>query len=114
MNLFNPRRASFELGYLRNWIQRGISQLVHRQLLAPVIGNKDSVRPDGAHNQHRKDSFATTRSDTHALAVIDVQFLRQVGMNFHVWFRALLNQKTNTSCLITREILIDHAATGEY
>src|SRR5439155_26758693 len=100
MNFLDARGASFEFRNLRSRIERRIRQLIHRQLLAPVIRNEDRVRANRADDEHRKGSFASARCDSHALAIIDLQFHRSLRMNFDVWFGTLLNQKTNASSLI--------------
>src|SRR5215212_7011830 len=114
MNLFNSRGTSFELGYLRDWIKCRIGQLVHRKLLAPVIRNKDGVRPDSTHDQHGKDSIAATRHHAHSFAVTDVQFHRGVGMDLNIRLGTLLDEEPDAACLIAGKILVDHAAAREY
>src|SRR3989442_16033300 len=113
INLLEWRGASFEFRNLRNRIERRVSQLILRQLHAPMIRYEDRVGANRADDQHRKDSFAAARDDAHALAIINLQFHRSFRMNFDVRFGALLNQKTNAPSLIAGKILIDDAPAGE-
>src|SRR5215216_3712591 len=104
MNFFNSRRAGFELRNLRHRIERGICELINRQLFTPVVRNENRVRTDRAHNQHRKNSFTAARDNAYTLAVVNLESQRSFRMNFYVWLGTLLDEKPDPSGLIAGKI----------
>src|SRR5215213_3521355 len=114
MNLFNARRARFELRNLRHWIKRRVGQLIDGQLLTPMIRNEDRVRSNGAYYKHGKHSLTATGDDAHTFTVIDLELQCGFRMNLDVGFGTLLDKKTDSPGLIAGEILIDDATARQY
>src|SRR5262249_26006375 len=84
MNFLDPRCASLELRDFRSRIERRVSQLVRRQLLTPVIRDEDRVRSNRANHKCRKDSLSSTRDDTNAPSLVDLEFHRTFSPNLAV------------------------------
>src|SRR4051812_35793249 len=103
MNFFNTRSTCFVLRNLRSRVKRRISQLIDSQLLAPVVGDKNRIRPNGADNEHRKHTVTSSRTHANTLAVSDVKSRSSLGVDFDIGFRALLDQEANAPRLISRK-----------
>src|SRR6478672_525664 len=98
MYLFDPRGARLVLGDLRCRVELRIGQLVGRELLAPVVRDKDRVRAYRLDDERGKHAVAPTRDDLHALAVADAELLCRVGVYLDVRLGTLLYEKADAAC----------------
>src|SRR5262249_18703950 len=74
----------------------------------------DGVGTNCTDHQNRKNSVATTRNDADSFAITDIEPGSGFRMDFHVRLRTLLDEKTDASRLIARQVLKDDPAAGQY
>jgi len=92
----------FEIG------RRRLCQLIHGQLFTPMIRNKDRVRPDCSHHQHRKIPHRDVKQpNALSPSLIFGIVSSRSPMDFDIRLEHCLDQKTNAPRLIARKILID-------
>src|SRR5215831_20113565 len=108
MNFFDARRASLELRNPGGGIECRIRQLIHRQLLPPMVWNKDGVGTNCTDHQNRKNSVSAARDYPYSFAIADIEPRSRFRMDFHVRLRTLFDEKADAPRLIARQVLIDN------
>src|SRR5688500_439416 len=111
MNLLDACGAGFVLRDLRCRIEHRISQLVDRQLFAPVIRDEDRVGSDRFDDQRGKDTLTPTRNYLDSLAIVYLKFHCGLRMDLDVGLRALFDEETYPPRLVSREVLINNTST---
>src|SRR5436853_7821565 len=100
MNLLDARGTGFVLWNLRDGVKLWVRQLIHGELFAPVIGNKNRVGANRFDDERGEDALATPRAHAHVLAIVDLELHGCLRMNLNVRLRALLYEKAYATSLI--------------
>src|SRR6266487_353020 len=94
------RRAHFIFRNLVHWLQNRIGQLVGGLGVSVMIGNKEGVWTDRAHDKGGNGHLATARTHRHPVTIFNTQPVGCLLVHLNPRIGSLFIEERNTACLV--------------
>src|SRR5579875_404088 len=106
--------ADLVLRYLHHWLKHRIGQDVRRLGVAVVIWDEDGIRADRADDQRGNRHLATPCARRHPVAIGDAQPCGGLLVYLNPGIRRLFEQERRATCLISRQVMVDHTPCRQH